>query len=424
MPTTDKLLNIYSELAEPFVEYAMDNFYKGSTILDLVMTKKAAALKKRNLLADGTPKFPTYTGYETKLFVDNDVALTNSEAIDGIWVNVRDAITKIDHVMSGMVGNVMPANLNLTIATTKARLQVIEDLLKAGRREELKQAVNADLKKFIADMNFGIAYAVYNGKGGDDTMFPSYNTYYTYPITLPDGSTIATKPSKRQIEGLWSFVVNPNVGKLWGIDTTTYPWWKAPFFDFVVAANQPFGYASKFPTGITQASQLMSATNSMTANLPVVLDILSQAISRMTNINKKPDVILCRRELYDVVRRAKFALGLEKAEGAKEVDWLIGSQYEEYVTVDGVPVIPDDTSRMLADGTKVYACPANAFLLVNLDDIKFMAHKDYNFVATDWEKTQGIVGEFTKSIDATVKFYVVNRNAHGLIQFGDIDYEA
>ncbi len=422
MPTTDRLLDLYADIAQPMVDYAVSTLYQGSTVLDLMLKKKASELKRKNLLKDGLLKLPTFSGYKGEIFLDNDVAMTDAE-VESIWVNTGDSITDIPSTSAGTMGQVFPAEIHLSVTTNKTRLQQIEDLMRRGATEELKNAINADLAKFIADLNFGIANAVYNGKGGDVPDFASYNALFTWPINLPNGGTLA-KPTKRQIEGLWTFALNKNVTKLYGIDITQDVFYSPNFYDFVVAANQPWGYVTKFPTGITKASELVDYANSMSVNVPVVIDILKKAISDMKAKGAKPDVILCRRNLYDVVSAAITSLKIEGAGGREDIDWLMENGYPEYQVIDGVALIPDDTSRKLRDGTITYACPANAFVMLQLDDIKFMAHKDYNFITTPWEKDYQKIGVFRKQFDATIKFYVVNRNKHALVQFGDIDYNA
>jgi len=419
----DNLIQLYSELAQPYLEVVKNTFYEGSNILDLILKKRAVKLGKTDLLKNSTIKLPTYSGYEKKIFIDNDVALSDDEAINGIWKNVRDEITPYEHEVSGITGKVLPANINLAVSITKTKLQIIEDLFRARKDQELKRAINQDLAKFKADLKFGLAYAIYNGLGGDDPMFTDYNGYYTYPLTLPNGSTV-NKPSRRQIEGIYTFVLNRNATKLYGIDTSVNKFYRPEFFDFVTQANYPFGYDAKFGSGITKASELLDTSNSMTAGVPVIIDILSQVISSMTIDNKRPDVILCRRDMYQLVVRAMRATEWQLTDSAKEVEWLVKAGYKDQIVIDGVPIIPDDTKRKHRDGTYTYACPANAFLVLDLSQIEFEAHKDYNFISTDWEKSPTVIGEYIKQFDATVRFSVANRNKQGLVQFGNIDMNA
>lgn len=420
---TDNLISLYNELAFPYLETVKNSFYEGSNILDIILKKRAMDLKSSDQLSNPNIKLPTYTGYEKLIFLDNDVAMSDKDAINGIWKNVRDEITPQEHTVTGTTGKCVPANINLAVAITRTKLQMIEDLFKARKDQELKRAINQDLAKFRADLKFGVAYAIYNGAGGDDSMFTDYNAFYSYPITLPNGDTIS-KPSTRQIEGIYSYVVNQNVTKLYGIDTSVNKFYKPNYYDFYTAANQPFGYDSKFASGITKASELMGTTNSMTSGVPVIIDILSSVISNMKDNDRKPDIILCRRDMYNLVVRAAKSIGWQNTDSAKEVEWLVKAGYTDQIVIDGVPVIADDTKRMHQDGSYTYACPANAFVVLDLSQIEFEAHKDYNFVDTPWEKSPTVVGEYIKQFDATVRFTVANRNRQGLIQFGSINMNA
>ena len=419
----DNLITLYEELAYPYIEYVKNTFYEGSNILDIILKKRAMELKSSDQLSKPDIKLPTYTGYEKRIFIDNDVALSDDEATTEIWKNVRSEVTPYEHEVSGVTGKVLPANINLAVSITRTKLQLIEDLFKSGKDQELKRAINQDLAKYRADLKFGLAYAIYHGAGGDDPSFPDYNAFYSYPITLPNGSTIA-KPSARQIEGIYSFVLNRNVTKLYGIDTSENKFYRPYFFDFTTVANYPFGYDAKFPSGIANASDLITDTNSMTAGVPVIIDILSQAISKMTLENKKPDLIVCRRDLFQLLVRAERAAQWSSTTEADKIEWLRKAGYDQQIVIEGVPIIPDDTKRQHKDGSYTYACPANAFIILDLSQVEFEAHKDYNFISTPWEKSPTVVGQYVKQFDATVRFSVANRHRQGLIQFGSINYEA
>lgn len=444
----DKLLELYDELARPEIEYLKNTVYQGVTVLDIFIKKKAGWLKSEDQLGRELPKLPTFTGYARKIFADEGYALTDNEAKEGIWVRVNDTVKTKQLETSGTTGIIIPAHINLAFTIDRTTLLLIEDLFKANNKEEVKNAVASSMAKPRADLRFGLSYAVYSGRGGSDPQFTLYTPDYPTKVFNQTWAEFGGTPTKRQIEGLYSFVLNSDsdigtgypyssgLSTLYGIDLSEVTHYQAKVFDFFTPSvtaqkfgNAPWGYDAKALGNTTwkiPASNLLGSSLSMTSGVPVIIDIISQAINEMTVDGNKPQFAICRRNLYSLIVRAlksvQWTSGIAGQEKAKD---LLEIGYDEQIVIDGVPIIPDDTKREVIKGSPIYACPPDAIMFFNLESLIFEAHKDYNFVEdNEWKEVPGVVGQFVKEINATVRFALPDRQKQGIIKFAEILYNA
>ena len=137
----------------------------------------------------------------------------------------------------------------------------------------------------------------------------------------------------------------------------------------------------------------------------------------MTQNRKKPTCIICRREWFDVVVRAKKSKAYSSTGYTEEkLTELVDMGYPEHTVIDNVPIIPDDTSYETKDGTKIWACPQNVFMLVELNNIKLLAHNTNNWKQSGWEKVQGRYNIWINDMTATVHSYITNRWNFGVIK--------
>lgn len=483
----DKLLSLYDDLAQPQITYIKNRIYEGSTLLDILLKKKYMEEQRKDLTKETILKIPTYSGYSRRLFIDNGYALTTAEATDGIFKRVGDEVNTKHLESAGVIGEVIPAHINLAFTINRTRLMQIEELYKAQRDEELKMAVNDSMAKAKADLNFGLSWALMMGKGGNDNQFtnvtnvaPSYTYNYNYStyasVNLGDGSGATTTgygwhtafslPSTRQIEGIYTYALNPYGStnawtgttntytggpvSIYGISRSTNPAYNPVLYDFFTTVSgdyfsqAPFGYATQAwanamtgasgaitpGTHFIRSSALMgksaSSSQTMTDGVPCIIDIISQAIADRKVNGEKPTIGLCRRNLFNLIQRAMISVQWGVGVGGQEkVQDLVKMGYTEQVVIDGVPIIPDDSKRDLLDASTVaYATPADAILLLNLDSMIFEAHKDYNFVEGEWKEVNGVIGQFVKEINATVRFSLGDLQKQALIQFGKISYSS
>jgi hypothetical protein len=459
----DQLLTLYSSLAQSEIDYMKNMAYQGSMILDIFLKKQAKAngvyggLQHRELGKDSLLKLPTYDGYTRRIFTDGSVALDSTTVKDGLWAGMGDEVKTKQIDSAGVVGEVPPAHLNLAFTISRSRLMQIEELYKARRDSELQMAIGDSLIKPKADLKFGFAYGVMNGRGGSD---PDYTNYtFTAPANVFDVSwaTFGGTPTKRQIEGLYPFVLNGSgevdytgataytgVSKLYNISTTgDNAYWKPRVYDFFSGiysggtawTNAPFGYTTL--SGITaagtsskvKASYLKSSNvlNSATADCPAIIDIVTQVIGERSTNDQKPYVGTCVRPLYNLmiqaIRSKEWGTGIG---GQEKVSDLVEMGYNDQIVIDGVAIIPDDTKRKMSDGTTITVHPADCIILWNLDSLVIEAHKDYNFVESEWvdQTNVGVIGRFVKQINATVRMVMPNREAQTIIKFAPINYSA
>jgi hypothetical protein len=428
------------------------------------MKRKYMVEQRRDLTKDTLLKLPTYSGYNGRLFLDNGYALTHAEATTGIFTRVGNEIKSKKLDSAGIVGETIPFHINLSIGIDQTRLMQIQELYNAHKDSELEMAINGSMKKVQADLNFGLSWALINGKGGNDPQYSNYvctaptannnyvdSTFTSLAMTNAAGyasGTAFSVPSIRQPEGIYTYCLNPLSTKLYNIDQSTNSFYKAKVYDFYTLdaaptsatkfVNAPFGYNATAifdawtPTDelTISASALMAitvATGSLTPNVPAIIDIVSQCIDDRIVNGEKPHVGICRRDLFSLMKRAiissKWGGGIQ---GMEKVDDLVKMGYEEQIVINGVAIIPDDTKRDLLDsGTVAYATPANAIMLLNLDSFTFEAHQDYNFVMdNEWVKQPGVVGQYTKEINATCRMALSDLQKQTLIQFGKIDFGA
>lgn len=459
----DQLLTLYSALAQPEIDYMKNMAYTGSMILDIFLKKQAKAngvyggLQHRDLGKDSLLKLPTFDGYTRRIFIDGAVALDSTTVKDGIWVAPGDEVKTKQLDSSGVVGDVPPAHLNLAFTIDRPRLMQIEELYKARKDSELQMAIGDSLIKPKADLKFGFANAVMNGRGGSD---PSYSAYSFAAPTYVFGDNVAGlntwagfggTPTRRQFEGLYPFVLNGNITeysgatayasgltKLYNITLADNTYWNPRVYDFFTSASQagsawtnaPFGYqgqTSTLGTGRVLSSVLIASTKSQTSGVPVILDIMSQVISDRSVGDQKPTVATCRRDLWNLMNRAKKSIQWTTGiQGQDSVADLVEMGYNDQIVIDGVAILPDDTKRTMSDGTQIFVHPADCVIFWNLDSLVIEAHKDYNFVESDWvdQTNVGVIGRFVKQINAAVRMVMPNREAQAIVRFASINYGA
>lgn len=454
----DQLLTLYSDLAKPSLTVLKSTLYQGSTILDYFL--KSRAVKKdpfRDLRKDPDLKLPTFTGWSRKIFTGSSTGLNSTDVTGGMFKNVNDEIAGKQLEDNGATGEIIPAHVNLAFKINKARLMQIEQLFQNTQTnsDELKNAINSSMKSPKADMRFGFAHAILQGRGGSD---PQYSTYtfesptsvFNVPTTggLQSWANYGGTPTKRQIEGLFPFVMNGPTGtyapwgankKLYMIDQTANPNWAPMVYDFFtdstsVYTNAPFGYSASAvrtawvsAAGTIKASSLMSAAANYTKTLgtPACIDILKQAISACRTRGASPELGIMERPLFDLhvraMESAKWVYGLS---GQEKVADLAKMGYPESFVVSDVAFIPDDTTRKFRDGITVNAFPKDTVMLIDFSEFIAEAHKDYNWTETDWEKEPGVVGSFIKEFDATIRVAMPNREFQTIIKYGPIVYTA
>lgn len=427
---TDKFLELYNDLSAPYIESLTNIFYESTTVLDLIAKKKIKELQSRDLLKD--PKqsiFPTYSGYKQEVFISNDRIATAQAVQDGYWVEDGDEISTIEKD-TGIVGYHYPANIGFAMRLTDTEKQMLEDFVNARKGLALEEHIKSKWNMYIEDAKFSVARAWYRGLGGD-TPDGTYNGYAPFATSSWNWGTTTAKPGKRQIEGFYSYVVNPRVTKYGAVDSATYAFWKPKVYDFrtttgasnltnaagLTANTIPFGYTT---AQTDSESELMSATNSSTANVPIIIDIVGRSIQNMQQYRKKPQVLVCRREIYNLIVRAKASKAYNLGFTDEKLQELMDMGYPEHTLVEGVPVIPDDTVFENQDGNRYYACPTNVIFMINLDEIKLAAHKTNNFKQNGWEKIAGRYGVYLNYVTATLISYTKSRHLQGIILLAEL----
>jgi hypothetical protein len=422
---TDKFLELYNDWSKPYMEVLKNIFYEGTTTLDLIAKKKIAELKKRNLLSDskGSP-FPTYTGYVHEQFLVNDRIATADAVTQGYWIEDGDEITTIEKDV-GTSGKFYPANIGFAMRLTETEKQMLEDFKSSGKVPQLKEQIKSKWNMYIEDAKYSLARAWYRGLGGD-TIDSTYNSAAgPFGISGWNWGTSTAKPNRRQLEGFYTYVMNPLVTTYGNVDTGTYPFWKPKVYDFntggtytnapgLTAGAIPFGYAIG---NIDEESELMGTSNSSTANVPIIIDIIGRCIQKHTQNRKKPQLLVCRREWYDLIIRAKTSKAYNQGFDNDKLKTLMDMGYPEHTLIEGVPVIPDDTVYETQDGSRLYACPQNVILMVDLDSVKIMSNASNNFKQNGWEKIAGRYGVYHNYVSATILSYTNARHLQGIIRF-------
>lgn len=451
----DRLFNLYDELIGKTVEFVKNKAYQGSIILDIFLKRKALQQDPKADLTRTTFNIPTFNGATRPIFVDTGYLLSDSDVEGGIYAQVNQDIKTKNLDVQGVSGIVVPAHITFAIETNKERLLALDELARKGDRL-VAESIMSEGKKLQADIAWSYAWSIWNGRGGAN---PQWNNYtYNTPskvggglVTPAPNAGIDFVPSSvREVEGLYTYVLNgttPNfsngLSNLYNIDLNTFAWYKPKLYNFFTAnsagnalVDAPFGYNSPtfYSSAVTagnkiKASVLMGTTYSMTANVPVIIDIIQRAISDLKTINSYPQIGICRRDLFDLLRRVfesqkwsgKFLLQDERI-----LQNLANMGYNEAITIDGVAIIPDDTKRLAPDGqTAIYACPANAIFLLNLDKFIFEYHYLYPLkIDKEWKEKYGKAGAYYKVVDATVLMALPDRHNQGVIQFAEIDYSA
>lgn len=423
----DKMLELYNALSLPYITSLSNIFYEGCTVLDLIAKKRIAELQKKDLLKDPkTNIFPTYSGYEQQIFISNDRIATSQAVQDGYFIEDGDEIETIEKD-TGIVGKFYPANIGFAMRMTDTEKQMLEDFMQARKGLAIEENIKGKWNAYIEDVKFSVARSWYRGLGGDtiDSAINAVNPFGLSTASWNWGTTTG-KPNKRQLEGFYSYVVNPRVVNYGNISSTTYAFWKPKVYDFSVAtgasnltnaagltaATVPFGYTY---SNIDAETELMSATNSSTANVPIIIDIIERTLQNMQQYRKKPQVMLCRREVYQLIIRAKESKAYNTGFQDQKLQTLMDAGYPEHTLIGNVPVIPDDTVYEDQNGTRTYACPNNCIFLVNLDSIKLMNHKSKNWKQNGWEKIQGRYGVYHNYVEATILSYTTSRHLQGVI---------
>jgi hypothetical protein len=447
---TDQLLQMYSDYAKVEVDAFYDSLYVGVSILDFFIRKQT--ILKFGDLKKGTLTLPTFVDATRKIFIDSNYALDSTTAETDVWATPGNKKRTRSIDVKGKSGVIIPAHLDLSIITNIDRMNQIATLERSQNFAELKDAIGSDLSKPLADIKWGLAKGVYSGKGGVNSNYADIFTY-SAPSYVPGGNVSTTGTAftanangDREIEGLHSHWLNasstnyaPGHTRLANILLSDVPLWKANLYNFFIGNtgssgkldDAPFGYdTTAFYTAIVASAKLKSsvlaaATYSRTANVPVIIDILSQVISDLHINGRSPEVGICYRPLFNLIVRAlksvKWGNGIQ---GQENIDDLLAMGYTEGIKIDGIPIIPDDTFRKNeTTGVKTYACPSDAVFFLGLKKFTFKAHKDYNFnVDSKWLSVPDYVRTFHKDIEATVMMSLPDVENQGLVQFATIDY--
>lgn len=410
------LLTMYGEVADIYFNALIGELYKSSTILDLMTKMKAKKLEQSNQLKGADLKLPTFDGFSGKEWIDDTRFLSSDEAKNDIWVNDRDEIDP-KNVDGGNYITVMPSFLNVSLELTRSEMMVIQGLASGNMKREFNNHVETKVKKLKKDMEWGLAYSVWQGMGGD-TDDSTYNAYYSYPLTVR-GVSVA-KPTRRQLEGIHSFIMNNTyVTKLYGYDSSTNAFFNAQVYDtdsVTTASDASLGYTDAQTN--TAALLLATATAARTPGVPVILDMCMTAIRNMTVNREKPEIAIMHRNVYDLVARACAIMGATAgAVNFKESEEFIKMGYTDNIVINGVTFIPDDTVYRDATGTVTHAIPNRAIFFLRLSEFKFEAHRDYNFKQSEWKEYPKTIGVLYKTIDAALRFYTTNRWKQGAIYF-------
>lgn len=420
---SQELLNMVNEFGMPMLKALPNIFYQGSTILDLWSRKKSATKKKleeRNLLDKGAPQnFTTIAGREIKVGIPNGHIMTKAQ-MQGhdIYINHLDKV----HSRNGggaFSAKFGMADVGVSMQIAKRELQEWDKLRRTGM-SQLMLEMDKKWKMLMQDMLLAMAYEFYFGRGVlEDEFSAGYNSSPSYGT--------GTEQTHNEIEGIFNYILDPDVD-YGGLDVSKYPFWKPFVYDFssLSASNKVLGYSDS--TNLNTRSKLMDSSNSQTANVPPIIDIIKRVIRKTKWQNKKCDVVLVNQDLYDTVVDAKESKAYKDIEmpADKTLSTLLEEGYDDdYTMVAGVPVVADTTAISTPDSkepTEMF--PENVIVPLFLDSIDIYMNELDKFEVSEWKEVPDVWNALEQRVTATVQIVDPERFKQTLIKMPEIDFDS
>ena len=426
---TNKMLSLFAELGEPYLQAFPDEIFQTNKTLDAITKlknfkdgKKMARTKGRGDIIQLASAFETISGRKIEIDYDTSVFLTEDQITNGsLYIQDRDK--RVSHEGGSAAKGVhFMADVGLSMSVPKKEMQRWEELYKSRKMMAMRLKWTEKWKGFLQRFAIFIAREWYYGKGSIDVEdgFDPFNSRVVDTYGL-------VKPTKNQLEGIMYYMFD-NPFSYGGLNNTTYPYFAPYTYDFSAAGTTSvFGYdtTSEFDS----RSTLISATNSMTANVPIILDMISQVITDMNSgTDKKVELIVVSKNLYNLIKDAKKSKLYSASYGGdgKYLEDLMEAGIKGALVIDDVAILMDDTAiKSPGSKTGTYIFPENKLLFYkNLDAFKFYQNSIDKFESKGFNPVPNVWGEFETHVSGTIGSVNTYRAGQGVMTLPTVDYSA
>lgn len=410
MALTDATLTALKKFTK-LIGYAIPNFLQDNNQLIKMMASKKLSdtIKNRGLdnTVDSFNKLKSeyslkeYTTDDVHVIVDGINTYSPKEEAEKNKSHTGQTVQYDTTNLKKYEAKFKPVQTARSFSITKDELRKFDQMNQNAYSDIAKNLFADSLKDFFRRYIMGITYDLWNGTGGTN-----------------------------ETQGMNSCIFSPSyaygaTGEANSV-TNSLRFWNPFNFDFSAASttNPVMGYTD--PTNLNTGAKLISATNSVREDIPILYDILARAIRRYEtnhvqgNKGYKPDVILVSPFIMSCLEAIKAkkefdGLHLFTSEVAKNMELLM-TQFGTFYTFDGVPIVQyQDLARAEKEYDDTYYMTNNQILMLKLSDFELEAEKGANFVFEEFEKIQGQRGIYASDVALNYRFYVKNRYNQSLI---------
>jgi len=427
---TQGMLTAFGEHGIPYLEAFPDEIFQNNRTLSFLSKMGAYVKKKKMEMTNGRSDdmnlgslFKPLDGRSVGVDYDISEFLTADQIQSGDFY-IQDR-TKIEHQEGGgMVrGRHFAADVGIGMSVPLKEMQLWDELYRGSKLGAMKLKWTEKWKGFLNRFAMFIANQFYYGLGTVDTDGTGLDLFNTAKIETSLG---LTKPSLNQLEGIMYHLFDPTYD-YGGVDVSKYGYF-APYskdMSALSASASVFGYTSS--ASIDTRTELIGTTNSKTAGVPVILDIIGRMIRYMDAGKKeKVQLVVVSQDIYDCVVDAKTSKLYTPYGGGDGpfLERLMEAGIMNAQIVNGVPIIADDSAiESPTSKTGEYIFPIDTMLFYKkLDSFEFFANRLNNFKASPFAPMPGVWNTQETHVSGTILSMNNYRSGQGILKLPTVTY--